>query len=786
MFKNHFKTAFRSIQKRKGFALINIIGLSLGIWCTILISIWIFDEFDKDNFHVKGNRISQVLTRVSSMEDADNTWDGTGYPVAEALAAQIPEIETAVRITSTRGSNLQLDEKSRKIQIRGADSDFFNLFSFVLKEGQTDYCLKNLKSIVLSEELAANYFPRGNAMGQTVNLTLDEKSEPYRITGIFEKIPRQSTIKFDALVPLDNFLPMNNKSWGNTWVQTYVLQAENSDLDLLGQKVRKIPEKMGDDKWRTLVLQPLKDRYLYSKFVDGKAVGGRIDYVILFGIIALFTLLIACSNFINLTTAWAIKRSKEVGIKKVLGAGRGSLFSQFFMESVVLVCLSLLIAVSFAGISMPLFNTITEKDLSIDFLNTHFYGILLIIAIGTVLLSGVYPAFLLSSFKSTNALKEELQVNPNETRLRKGLVIFQFFLCMVMITGTLVVYFQLRYIQSKNLGLDKENVIYLPMDQETYLHSQAMKTELANFSGIEQVSLAGSNFSDMGGTTSDPVWEGMSPDTGQNWFSILDVDFELLDMLDIAIKDGRRFSPDFAIDTLNYIVNEEAVKAMGMKDPIGKSLSFWGEEGGKIVGVVNNFHFTSLHNPITPMIIRCRPKNTYLFYLKTKPSKAMDAIAHMQKIHEQFSGLPMEYHFLDEAIEKGYKNEKKVQQLAGGFAAIAIIISCLGLFGLAMFTAQQRVKEIAVRKVLGANITGLFQLLSKDFIKLVGLALLIAMPISWYLMNSWIQGFAFHIDIQWWMFVVAGVFLLTISLLTVSYQTLKIATTNPAKSLRTE
>ncbi len=226
MFKNHFKTAFRSIQKRKGFALINIIGLSLGIWCTILISLWIFDELDKDNFHAKGNRISQVLTRVSSMEDADNTWDGTGYPVAEALAAQIPEIETAVRITSTRGSNFQLDEKLRKIQIRGADSDFFNLFSFVLKEGQTDYCLKNLKSIVLSEELAANYFPRGNAMGQTVNLTLDEKSEPYQITGIFEKIPRQSTIKFDALVPLDNFLPMNNKSWGNTWVQTYVLQAE--------------------------------------------------------------------------------------------------------------------------------------------------------------------------------------------------------------------------------------------------------------------------------------------------------------------------------------------------------------------------------------------------------------------------------------------------------------------------------------------------------------------------------------------------------------------------------
>jgi hypothetical protein len=355
-----------------------------------------------------------------------------------------------------------------------------------------------------------------------------------------------------------------------------------------------------------------------------------------------------------------------------------------------------------------------------------------------------------------------------------------------MITGTLVVYFQLRYIQNKNLGLDKENIVYVPMDQETYLHSQTMKTELANFSGVKQVSSASSNFIDTGGTTSDPVWEGMSPDNGQNWFSILDVDFELLEMLDISIKDGRNFSPDFATDTLNYIINEEAVKAMGMKDPIGKALSFWGEEGGKIVGIVNNFHFSSLHNPIAPMIIRCRPKNTYLFYLKTMPGKTMDVIAHMKKVHKQFSGLPMEYHFLDEAIEKGYKDEQKVQQLAGIFAALAIIISCLGLFGLAMFTAHQRIKEIAVRKVLGANIAGLFQLLSRDFVKLVGLALLIAIPLSWYLMSGWIEGFAFHIDIQWWMFAVAGVILFIIALLTVSYQTLQVATTNPAKSLRTE
>ena len=786
MFKNHIKTAFRGLGKRKGFALINIIGLSLGIWCTLLISLWIDDEFDKDNFHANGNRISQVMTRVDSSQDADNTWDGTGYPVAEAFSSQIPEIEAAVRITGTRESNLKLGEKLTKIQVIGADNGFFPLFTFPLKEGHTDHSLKDLKSIVISETLAANYFPGGNVLGQTINLTLDEKPEAFLVSGVFEKIPHQSTIQFDAVVPLDNFLPMNNKSWGNTWVKTYILRAENADMALLAEKVQYIPEKMGDDKWRTLLLQPLKDRYLYSKFENGKPVGGRIDYVILFGIIALFTLLIACSNFINLTTAWAIKRAKEVGIKKVLGAGKGLLLGQFFVESAVLVGISVLFAVVLAIFSMPMFNTIAEKELSIDFYNTQFYGILLMIAMGTVLLSGVYPAFSLSSYKGINALKEKLQVDKNEIRLRKGLVVFQFFLCMMMITGTMVVYFQLRYIQNKDLGLDKENIIYLPMDQETYMHSQAMKTELANFAGIQQVSSAGSNFIDMGGTTSDPIWEGMSPDQGQNWFSILDVDFELLDMLDISIKEGRNFSPDFATDTLNYIVNEAAAKVMGLEEPIGKSLSFWGEEGGKIVGIVHDFHFTSLHNPITPMIIRCRPANTYLFYLKTMAGKTTDAIAHMKTVQEKFSGLQMEYHFLDEAIENGYKDEQKVQQLAGIFAALAIIISCLGLFGLVMFTANRRIKEIAVRKVLGANIAGLFQLLSKDFIKLVGVALLIAIPLSWYLMNDWIQGFAFHIDIQWWMFVVSGVILLIIALLTVSYQTLKVATTNPAKSLRTE
>ena len=786
MLKNHIKIAFRSLAKRKAFALINVVGLSLGLWCTLLIALWISDELDKDAFHIKGNQISQVMTNVGSDDGSVSTWDGTGYPVAEALMSQLPEIETAVRRTGPRGGLLKIGEKSIEAQLIGTDIGFFELFSFSLKEGEPKTCLKDLKSIVLSEEMVTMYFPDGEAMGKTVDLMLSEISEPYLVTGIFKKIPRQSTLKFDAVVPVDNFLPMNNKSWGNTWVKTYVLHGEGADLDLLGKKLQHLPEEMGDDKWRTLSLQPLNDRYLYSKFENGQPIGGPIDDIILFAIIAIFTLLIACFNFINLTTALAVKRSKEVGVKKVLGAGRGSLLVQFFTESAVQVGISVVFAVLLAAVSMPMFNAITEKELIIDFSDGRIYGILVLISLATILFSGLYPAFSLSSVNGINALNEKLKGNKGENFLRKGLVVFQFFLCMLMITGTMVVYLQLQFIKDRNLGLDKENIVYMPMNHETYLKSKTFKAELANFSGIKELSSASSNFIDSWGTTSDPVWEGQSPDDGQQWFTILTTDFGLMEMLNIPIKEGRSFSPEYATDTLNYLVNEEAVKAMGMKDAIGKSLSFWGDEGGKIVGVVKNFHFTSLHNPIQPMIIRCRPAEPDLVYIKTMPGRTKEAIAHMEKVHAQFSSLPFAYHFLDETIGNGYKHEQKTQQLVGAFTALAIFISCIGLFGLVAFMANQRVKEIAVRKVLGASVFGLFNLLSKDFVKLVGIALLIAVPVAWYYMNEWIQGFAYHMAINWWLFALGGIMLLGVALITVSYETIRAVRTDPAKSLRTE
>ena len=786
MISNHFKIAFRSLRKRKSYATINIVGLSVGLCCTLLIGLWIADEFDKDGFHTNGDRISQVISTFISEDGIGDSWNGTGYPVGEALLENVPEIDKVVRKTRQREVVSSVGEKTINAKVIGADVGFFELFSFPLIDGEAKNCLNDLKSIVLSKEKAKLFFPDRNALGKTVNLMVNEIEEAFMVTAIFEQLPEQSTIQFDAVIPLDNFLPMNNKSWGNTWVQTFVLSNKNANIKEINQKIKDIPKTIGGDSNRTLSLQLLSERYLYSKFENGIPIGGRIDNVILFGIIAIFTLLIACFNFINLTTAWAIKRSKEVGIKKILGAGKFSLLAQFFVESIVLVFISVLVAVGLAYVSLPFFNSITDKTLSLGLTDPRFYGILSGITIVAVLLSGIYPAFSMASFKSTNALIEKLQGNSSEIALRKGLVIFQFILCMAMISGTLVVYLQLDFIQEKNLGLNKENIIYMPMDGQTVLQSKAVKDELANFSAIKKVSAAGSNFIDMGGSTQDPIWEGRAANDGVKSFSIIDLDFELLEMLNIQVVEGRSFSKTFATDTLNYIVNEAAVKLMNVNSPIGKSMRFWGEENGKIVGVVKDFHFNSLHNQIAPMIIRCRPNYTWLFYIKTTAGNTQDAIAHMQKTHQKFSALPFTYHFLDQAIENGYKEEQKIQQLSSIFALFAIIISCLGLFGLAMFTANQRIKEIAVRKILGANIFVLFKLLSKDFIKLVGLALLIAVPISWYVMNNWIQSFAFHITIQWWMFVLAGALLLFIALLTVSYQTLKVATANPVKSLRTE
>lgn len=783
MLKNHLKIAWSSLKHRRGFAIINGLGLALGIWCCLTIIIWIRDELGWNTYPGHDNRLVQVLSNVNS-SGSIATWDGTGYPIGEALSEHIPELQGVVRVSGNRSAAVNLGNGRYDLDLVGADNDFFKMFSIPIQKRAALNGLPGNNSIVLSESMAKTYFGEESAVGKTIELTLDVKPELYSIIGVFKDIPQKSTLKFDAVVPLDALLPYNNKSWGNAWVKTYALVAPNVSLDDVGQKIKDIPAKWGNSEWFTLALQPFHDRYLFDKFENGQVVGGRIDYVVLFAIIAGLTLLIACFNFINLATAWAIKRTKEVGIKKVLGAGRGSLVCQFLAESILLVGFALAVGVLFTLTMLPWFNRITGKTLTLNFSDLWLYPILLIIAVVTTMLSGGYPAWFLSSFKPVRALKGRFGEQIGLATFRKGLVVVQFAITVFLVAGSLIVYLQLRYVTHKNLGFDKDNIVYVPMNLETWENRTAIQSELEKYPSILDVGLGSNDFVNAGGTTGDPKWEGKSPKNNP-WFNIMTVDHNLLPMLGLKTIEGRSFSKDLPTDSLNYIVNRAALRAMDLDSPIGRSLSFWGDKG-RIQGVVDDFHSSTLHNTIGPMIIRCRPSETSIFFIKVAKGEISDALAALNGAMEQFSDVPLEYHFLDQALEKGYQGDRRVQQLAFVFGILALIISCLGLIGLATFTANQRIREIAVRKVLGASVSSLFRLLSNDYFKLIFFAFVIAVPVVWILSRKWLETFAYHIEVHWWMFAFSAALVAVIALMAIGQQLIRASMSNPVKSLRTE
>ncbi len=788
MFKNHLKIALRSFKTDKVFTAINVLGLSLGVCCNLLITLWVQDEFNHDKFHEKGDRIYRVLRHQTFEGGEVSTGFGTSYPIGDALIENIPEIIAQVRYATQGTVALEVNTQLAEARLVAADPQFFQLFTFPLKEGNDKTCLSALNNIVISAQLSKSLFPDESAIGKVISVLEGEHKIDFSVSGVMEDIPQNSSLQFEAIIPIENFLPFNThyKSWGNSWLTTYVLLNEGSSIDEVNKKVKDLPSEIADVSWFTLFLHSFEDGYLFSKFQNGKLAGGRIDHVILFSIIAIFTLVIACFNFINLTTARSTKRSKEIGIKKVMGADKNTLLGQFMVESTLLTLGSVLLAVLFAALFLPIFNQVASKNLIINYQAPSFYLVLGGIALITVLLSGVYPAVFLSSFHAISALKGRLKKKFSTLLVGKALVVFQFGLSMILVAGAIIVYMQLSFIQEKNLGIDKEHVVYIPLDIQSSKHRKAVATEMAGHSSISMVSAANGNFIQRMGSSSDPIWEGKNPDAGRKWFSIMDVDFDLLEMMKIEMVEGRTFSQAFTTDTLNYIINENAAKVMGIDNPVGKSMKFWGEEGGQIIGVAKNFHFVSLHSPIDPIIIRCRPKGSNFLYAKIMPGQTKTALKHMMEVHEQFSTLPFTYHFLDEEIENGYRVEKRTQKLAGTFSALAILISCLGLLGLASFSAQQRTKELAIRRVLGAKTLGLINLLSKEYIKLILAGIMIGIPIAHHWGSQWLQNFTYSINIHWWVYGFPILMILLVSLLTIGRLSFKAVSANPTDSLKNE
>ncbi|MBD2701184.1 ABC transporter permease [Spirosoma sp. BT702] len=790
MLSNYLKIAWRNIVLNKAFSTINILGLALGMACSLLIFLWIQDELRVDNYHANGPQLYNVLER-QFYDGKIRTGKGTPGLLPDELKKLFPEIVYAAGFT---GSDAQLTfavgDKAVKETGRWAGADWFNMYSIPLLAGTAETALNAPNNLAISRKVAATYFDTPQqAIGKSIRI---DNNRDYQVTAVFEDLPDHASTKYDFLLNWQDCLERNSwmKEWGNNGPRTRIMLRPDANVANLEAKMRflmrKLDKKLNPKQFDIqLFLQPYQEAYLYSNFENGQQSGGRIEYVRLFGIVAVFLLLIACINFMNLATARSARRAREVGVRKVIGARRGLLIGQFVGEALLLTVLALGIALALVFLLLPAFNLLTGKHVSLNLTDNTFWLILLGMTFLTGIVAGSYPALFLSSLNPVRVLKGSLKFGSGARLFRQGLVVFQFGLSMLLIVGTIVVYRQVNYIQTKNLGFDRENLIYVPADGELGTKYETFKAELQQMPGIQAVSYMGELPINLGSSTGGVTWTGKDPNVNIQ-FTQTSVGYDFVKTLKVKVK-GRDFSKDFSTDTTNYLINEAALQRIGYKDPIGQPLTMW-QRPGKIVGVIEDFHFQSLHDPIQPLILRLAPNATQTNILvRTQSGQTSQAMASLESLAKRMNPkFPFSYQFADAEYENLYKSESMVGELANYFAFLAIFISCLGLFGLAAFTAEQRTKEIGVRKVLGASVSNIVGLLSQDFLKLVLIAIVISSPMAWYVMNRWLQNFSYKIGIEWWVFAIAGLLAIGIALLTVSFQSIKAALMNPVKSLRSE
>ncbi|WP_200979333.1 ABC transporter permease [Echinicola sp. 20G] len=785
MLKHHLIIFIRNIRKDRSTFLINLIGLSTGLACVLLIYLWVNDETKMDKFHENHDRIYQVIEHVE-FSDGVQTFIETSGPMAELLADEMPEVEYAASSIPPDwfGKHLlTVGEKNLKAVGQLVSKDYFNIFSYPLIQGDKDQVMADPNSIIISRELATNLFgTTENVVGEAVEF---EHDRTFQVSGIFENVPSNSTLQFDFVLSTEaskEIPPWTSlHTWNSTGPKVYVLVREGADIQLLNSKVEKIRKSRNEQTIQTATLVSFSDHYLHGNYENGKQVGGRIEYVKLFSLIALIILVIACINFMNLSTARASKRLKEIGIKKAVGADRESFIFQFLTESVAMSLLALVLAVGLVMLFLPQFNVIVGKQLGLS-LDIPLFLTALGIAIFAGLIAGSYPALYLSKFSAIKVLKGKLNSSFGEFMTRKGLVVVQFVLSIVLIVSVLVVYRQIEFVQSQNMGYDQDHIVTMEVEGDIKKQLQAFMSEAKKLPGIKNASstthpMIGKNWS------TSISWEGKE-DNDATQFIIFGVDYDFIETMGMEVLEGRSFSREYGADSMGIIFNETAIKTMGIEDPIGKTVA---NGRATIIGVVKDFHFKSLKEKVDPIFIRMMPEAVRHIMVSVEGGQEKAALEGLQNLYQTFNpGYPFEYRFLDEDFQVQYESEQRVATLSKYFAGLAIIISCLGLFGLSAHTAEQRTKEIGIRKVLGASVSGVVALLSKDFIRLILIAILIATPIAWYMMYRWLQDFAYRIDLQWWMFAGAGLAAIVIALLTVSSQAIKAALMNPVNSLRSE
>ena len=785
MIKNYFKMAYRNLMRHKVFSLINISGLALGMTCSILILLWVRDELSFNRFHKDIDNLYRVRVIQHYPGGEDLNTDANPGPLAEALEQEMPEVKQAARMNWPSMQLFTYGDKALKLTGRYVDPSFLSMFSFPLLQGSAGQVLSQPNTMVITEEKAISLFGDADAAVDKIVKVNDQES--YRITGVLKDVPKNSSLQFDYLMPYQDIAtnPMHQwtKSWDNYGIRTFVQLKPGTDIDAFNKKIEPIIRNHSQESRSDVFVQAVGDMYLYDDFRAGKVGGGRIGNVRLFTIVAIFILVIACINFMNLATARSAKRAKEVGVRKAIGASKSALVKQFMVESVLIAFLALFLAVNLAGMLLPQFNELTGKFVELDLFNPALIAMLLGVAILTGVISGSYPSFFLSSFNPALVLKGTVKLSKRVGTFRKGLVVFQFILSALLIISTLVVYLQLHFIRTKNIGMDRENLVYMPLEGDLRNRYDVVKSELLTTPGIVAVSSTDQNPLMVGNSTSIN-WKGKDPNA-DILFSVVTVDYDLLKTLDIQLKSGREFSKEFGTDTAAFLINEEAARLMQLQEPVGEWLE-WGNKG-TIVGVIKNFQSAPVHIKVQPLVMRLAPENNNFLLARIAPGKTTETLAAMERVLKKHNpAFPFEYHFMDDDYEMIYKSEAIMGQLTKYFAGIAIFISCLGLFGLALFTAEQRTKEIGIRKVLGASVASIVYMLSKDFLKLVLIANLIALPLGWYFMSNWLDNYAARMELNWWIFAVALVSTIIIAMVTLSFHAVKTAITNPITSLRTE
>ncbi len=797
MLKSYLTIALRYLKRHKIYSFINISGLAIGMACCVLILLWINDEIRYDRFHEQTENLYRVVNDLNYGPYSQLT-KGTAYPLSSAMKEEIPEVRETVRLLPTRKILVAYGEKKYyEENFYFADPSLFKIFTFPFIKGDPDTALSSPSSVVITQDMASKYFGSQDPLGKTIQT---QNQNDYIVTGVIENIPKNSHLQFGFVGSIERAVAMGARTHWSGWLyDTYVLLQSNTSFEEVNAKLEAWIKTKGAEESR-YYLQPLSDVHMYG--LQGE---GAIRPLSLFSILALLILIIACINYMNLATARGGTRAKEIGLRKVVGAKKNNILKQFLSESVLFAFFALLISLFLVALFLPVFNQISGKELSMNLVQNKFLFLgILSITLLTGVLSGSYPAFFLSSFEPDRILKGTLsakKIGTSTASIRKGLVVFQFILTIVLIISTTTVFRQMSFIKNQRLGFDKNYLIYTQLRsegnlwerydaQKTWLKYKTLKNELSQNPNILDVSSATClPFGSMGGEWGQLDWEGKDPEY-QLSMNHMAVDAHFLKTFQLEMIEGRFLSDEFPSDAQNFILNEAAIKATGLDSPVGKRFRLL-DKTGKITGVIRDFHFAPLHDEIEPLVLHLMPYQYWMYrnyvFVRISADNISQNIASIEKMwNRAIPEYPFEFHFLDDTIDQKYRSEQRLEMILRIFTFLAISISCFGLFGLISFTAEQRTKEIGIRKVLGASVGSVVRLLSKEFVVLVVLANIIAWPVAYYVMTKWLKNFAYRTEIGFVTFLFSGFLALIIAILTVCFQSIKAALANPVDSLRYE